>query len=162
MLKEISLEGKTALVTGGATGIGFAISTELADAGAHVIIVGRRQEKLDEAKKQLGDKCSCYQFDVTETEKHAEFIQMLENDAPIDVLVNCAGINNKKDYFDFTAEEFDKIVETQAKAPFMLSQEVARHMKERKKGSIILISSLAAILGMHEIQAYTVYKSGTK
>ena len=53
MLKEISLEGKTALVTGGATGIGFAISTELADAGAHVIIVGRRQEKLDEAKKQL-------------------------------------------------------------------------------------------------------------
>ncbi|MGO5165668.1 MULTISPECIES: SDR family NAD(P)-dependent oxidoreductase [unclassified Candidatus Paralachnospira] len=162
MLKEISLEGKTALVTGGATGIGFAISTELADAGAHVIIVGRRQEKLDEAKKQLGDKCTCYQFDVTETEKHAEFIQMLENDAPIDVLVNCAGINNKKDYFDFTAEEFDKIVETQAKAPFMLSQEVARHMKERKKGSIILISSLAAILGMHEIQAYTVCKSGMK
>ena len=87
---------------------------------------------------------------------------MLENDAPIDVLVNCAGINNKKDYFDFTAEEFDKIVETQAKAPFMLSQEVARHMKERKKGSIILISSLAAILGMHEIQAYTVCKSGMK
>ena len=58
---------------------------------------------------------------------------MLEDQAPLDILVNTAGINNKKDYFDFTAEEFDEIVATQAKAPFMLSQEVARHMKERKK-----------------------------
>ncbi len=160
MLKEISLEGKTALVTGGATGIGFAISEELIDAGANVIVVGRRQDKLDEAKSKLGDKCTCYKFDVTETKKHAEFIDMIEKDTPIDVLVNCAGINNKKDYFDFTAEEFDTIVATQAKAPFMLSQEVAKHMKNRHNGSIILISSLSAILGMHEIQAYTVCKSG--
>ena len=162
MLQEISLAGKTALVTGGATGIGFAIAEEMADAGAHVVIVGRREEKLKEAAEKLGDKCSWYKFDVTETEKHAEFIQMLEDQAPLDILVNTAGINNKKDYFDFTAEEFDEIVATQAKAPFMLSQEVARHMKERKKGCIILISSLASILGMHEIQAYTVCKSGMK
>lgn len=162
MLQEISLEGKRALVTGGATGIGFAIAEQMIDAGADVVIVGRREDKLKEAAQKLGEKCSWYQFDVTKSEEHAAFIQKLEDQAPIDILVNCAGINNKKDYFDFTADEFDTIVETQAKAPFMLSQEVAKHMRERHKGSIILISSLAAILGMHEIQAYTVCKSGMK
>ncbi len=160
MLQEISLSGKRALVTGGATGIGFAITEQMIDAGADVVIVGRRREKLEEAAARLGEKCSWYQFDVTRCDEHAAFVRELENEAPIDILVNCAGINNKKDYFDFTAQEFDTIVETQAKAPFMLSQEVAKYMRERHRGSIILISSLSAILGMHQIQAYTVCKSG--
>ena len=133
MLREISLEGKTALITGGGTGIGFAIAAEMADAGANIVIVGRREEKLRKAAQKIGKKCSWH-----------------------------AGINIKKDYFDFTAEEFDKIMETQAKAPFMLSQTAAKYMKERKSGCILLISSLASVLGMHEIQAYTVAKSGMK
>lgn len=162
MLREISLEGKTALVTGGGTGIGFAIAAEMADAGADVVIVGRREEKLREAAGKIGEKCTWRVFDVTETEKYDEFFEELEKKAPIDILVNNAGINIKKDYFDFTAEEFDKIMETQAKAPFMLSQTAAKYMKERKSGCILFISSLASILGMHEIQAYTVAKSGVK
>lgn len=162
MLKEISLEGKTALVTGGATGIGFAIAQEMIDAGAQVIIVGRRENKLKEAAEKLGNPCSWYSFDVSCIDQHEPFIKMLEEKHPIDILVNCAGINIKKDYFDFTSEDFDTIVATQAKAPFMLSQTVAKYMKERKKGSIIMISSLASILGMHQIQAYTLCKSGIK
>lgn len=162
MLREISLAGRTALVTGGASGIGFAIASELYDAGAHVIIVGRREEALREAARKLGERCTFFQFDVTKTQEHEAFIQKLEDVAPIDILVNNAGVNNKKDYFDFTAEEFDTIIATQAKAPFMLTQAVAKHMKKRGRGSIIFISSLAAILGMHEIQAYTVCKSGMK
>ncbi len=162
MLQEISLEGKTALITGGGTGIGFAIAEEMADAGASVIIVGRREEKLKEAAEKIGEKCSWYVFDVTKTEEYEDFFRKLEKKAPVDILVNNAGINIKKDYLDFTAEEFDKIMETQAKAPFMLSQTAAKYMKERKSGCILLISSLASILGMHEIQAYTVAKSGMK
>ncbi len=162
MLQEISLVGKTALITGGATGIGFAIAQEMYDAGANIIIVGRRKEKLGEAAAKLGERCSWHCFDVTKTEEYEGFIQKLEEKAPIDILVNNAGINNKKDYFEFSAEEFDTIIATQAKAPFMLSQAVAKHMKERKKGCIIFISSLASILGMHDIQAYTVCKSGVK
>ena len=162
MLQEISLEGKTALITGGGTGIGFAIAEEMADAGASVIIVGRREEKLKEAAEKIGEKGSWYVFDVTKTEEYEDFFRKLEKKAPVDILVNNAGINIKKDYFDFTAEEFDKIMETQAKAPFMLSQTAAKYMKERKSGCILLISSLASILGMHEIQAYTVAKSGMK
>lgn len=162
MIQEMSLAGKTALITGGATGIGFAIAQEMYDAGANIVIVGRREEALREAAAKLGERCEWYVFDVTKTEEHDSFIQKIEEKTPIDILVNNAGINNKKDYFDFSAEEFDTIVATQAKAPFMLSQAVAKHMKERKKGCIIFISSLASILGMHDIQAYTVCKSGVK
>ena len=162
MLQEISLEGKTALITGGGTGIGFAIAEEMADAGASVIIVGRREEKLKEAAEKIGEKCSWYVFDVTKTEEYEDFFRKLEKNALVDILFNNLGINIKKDYFDFTAEEFDKIMETQAKAPFMLSQTAAKYMKERKSGCILLISSLASVLGMHEIQAYTVAKSGMK
>lgn len=138
MLKEISLAGKTALITGGATGIGFAIAEQMYDTGANIVIVGRRREPLEEAAAKLGERCSWYQFDVTKTEEYDAFIRKLEEKAPIDILVNNAGINNKKDYFDFTAEEFDTIVATQAKAPFMLSQAVARYMKERKKDASYL------------------------
>lgn len=162
MIQEMSLAGKTAFITGGATGIGFAIAQEMYDAGANIVIVGRREEALREAAAKLGERCEWYVFDVTKTEEHDSFIQKIEEKTPIDILVNNAGINNKKDYFDFSAEEFDTIMATQAKAPFMLSQAVAKHMKERKKGCIIFISSLASILGMHDIQAYTVCKSGVK
>ena len=75
MLQEISLEGKTALITGGGTGIGFAIAEEMADAGASVIIVGRREEKLKEAAEKIGEKCSWYVFDVTKTEEYEDFFR---------------------------------------------------------------------------------------
>ena len=63
---------------------------------------------------------------------------------------------------DFTEEELDTIIATQAKAPFLFSQAVAANMKKRKSGCILFISSLASILGMHDIQAYTLCKSGVK
>lgn len=162
MIKEISLAGKTALITGGATGIGFAIASEMYDAGANIIIVGRREDKLAKAAEKLGNRCRWYKFDVTRSEEHEAFIQTLEDKAPIDILVNNAGVNIKKNYFEYTEAELDTIIATQAKAPFLLSQAVARHMKDRKSGCIILISSLSALLGMPAIQAYTLCKSGIK
>ena len=82
------------MVTGGGTGIGFAIAAEMADAGADVVIVGRREEKLREAAGKIGEKCTWRVFDVTETEKYDEFFEELEKKAPIDILVNNAGINS--------------------------------------------------------------------
>lgn len=160
MLKEISLKGKTAIITGGATGIGLAIATEMVDAGAHVIIVGRRLDMLQLAAEQLGPNCTYRQFDITKYDELTRFVKEIEDESCIDILVNNAGNNIKKDYFDFTSEEFDTITGTQAKAPFMLSQAVAKYMKQRGKGCILFISSLAALLGMHNIEAYTVCKSG--
>ena len=74
MKKEISLKGKTAIVTGGATGIGFAIASELLDADANVIILGRREEKLKEAAKKLGERCSNYVIDIKDTANYYELI----------------------------------------------------------------------------------------
>ena len=98
MMKEISLAGKTALITGGATGIGYAIAGEMCDAGADVVIVGRRAEKLREAAQNLGSHCRWYQFDVTQTEGYESLLDQIEEQAPIDILVNNAGINIKKDF----------------------------------------------------------------
>ena len=114
---------------GGATGIGFAIASELLDADANVIILGRREEKLKEAISKLGEHCSYYVFDITDTAHYDKLISKIETTTPIDILVNNAGINNKKDYFDFTEEELDTIIATQAKAPFLFSQAVAVNMK---------------------------------
>lgn len=160
MLREISLEGKHAVVTGGASGLGFAIAGELVDAGARVTIIGRREELLQKAAGELGERSAYRVFDVTQTDQIPRLFRELEEISPVDILVNNAGNNNKKDYLDFTGPEFDEIVAVQAKAPFMLTQEAAKYMKKRRKGCVILISSLAAILGMHNIQAYTVCKAG--
>lgn len=160
MLTEISLKGKHALVTGGGSGIGLAITSQLVDAGCLVTIVGRREDALKKAAQELGGNCRYIAFDLTQIDQYPRFVAEVEATAPIDILVNNAGINNKKEYLDFTSQEFDSIIATQAKVPFMLTQEVAKYMKTRKKGSIILISSLSALLGMHNIQAYTLCKSG--
>ena len=90
MMKEISLEGKTALITGGATGIGYAIAGEMCDAGADVVIVGRREEKLREAAQNLGDHCRWYQFDVTQIEEYERLLNQIEDQGTIDILVNNA------------------------------------------------------------------------
>lgn len=160
VLKEISLAGRHAVVTGGATGLGFAIAREMLDAGARVTIVGRRPEVLQKAAVELGPQCGYRRFDVGDSAKIPELVAELEAVQPVDILVNNAGINNKKDYLDFTASEFDDIVAIQAKAPFMMTQGFAKPMKERGRGSVILISSLSARLGMHNIQAYTLCKAG--
>lgn len=160
MLKEISLAGRHALVTGGATGIGFAVAAEMLDAGATVTIVGRRPELLEKAARKLGPNCSFEQRDVTQWDELPAFVKRIEERQPIDILVNNAGINIKKDFTEFTAGEFDQVIAIQAKTPFILTQEVVKYMKPRKKGCIILISSLSARLGMVNIQPYTISKVG--
>ena len=160
MLQEISLAGKHAVVTGGGSGLGYAIAAEMIDAGATVTIIGRRPEPLQEAAATLGGRCLHKVFDVTRTDGIPQLFRELEEVSPVDILVNNAGINNKKEYLDFSAEEFDAIVAVQAKAPFMLTQEAAKYMKSRRRGCVILISSLSALLGMHDIQAYSVCKAG--
>lgn len=162
MLQEISLAGKHAVVTGGATGLGLAITEQLLDAGADATILGRRADVLEKEANRLGPRCAWKQFDVTRTDDMPALFRELEERMPVEILVNNAGVNNKKDYLDFTGPEFDAVIATQAKAPFMMSQEAAKRMKERGRGCIILISSLSALLGMHQIQAYTVCKAGMK
>lgn len=160
MLKEISLQGKTALITGGGTGLGLAIAKEMADAGAKIIITGRRKEKLDEALSELPSDSCGFVNDITELASIKELVHTIESTiGPIDILVNNAGIQIKKDFFDFTEEDFYKVYDTHAIGSLMMTRECAKYMKQRQKGVIIMITSLSTVFGMPLIQPYTMAKS---
>lgn len=160
-LNLFSLSNKLAVVTGGGTGLGFGITKAFAEAGATVIITGRREEVLKEAVKKFGENVHYIVNDVTELEKLPSFVQGVESKyGAIDILVNNAGINMKKPLTDVTDEEFNRIIQTNVNGLFSLTREVAKHMLPRKSGSVINITSMAAIYGITDVTAYTTSKTG--
>lgn len=160
MRKEILLEGKRAVVTGGGTGIGLGVAEELLDAGAKVLLLGRRPEVLKEAAEKLGEGVTYRQADLTDFASLPGLFAEIDREFPIDILVNNAGINLKGPFLEYTPEDFDRVVAIQEKAVFFITKEAAKHMAKRRAGSIVNISSLSARLGMPSNQAYTMCKGG--
>ncbi|ODS83510.1 MAG: 3-oxoacyl-ACP reductase [Cytophagaceae bacterium SCN 52-12] len=155
-----SLEGQLAVITGGGSGIGFYIAQCMTAAGARVLITGRREEVLKEAAADLGDKASYIVNDVTDTAGLPGLVDRIEKEAgPITTLVNNAGINMKKPIWEVTDGDFDKILQTNLHAVFSLTRECARRMKERRAGSVIMLSSMAALYGIDRVIAYSASKS---
>lgn len=160
MKNVFDLAGKRVLITGGGTGLGLAISTAMVNAGAQVVIVGRREEVLAEACKSLGSNTSYQVFDIAELGKIPAFVERVTSTAgQIDVLVNNAGINMKKDFLEVTDADFESIMLTNQQSAFALSREFARSMVDRKSGCIIMISSMAAKYGIPKVISYTAAKS---
>ncbi|HEV7349269.1 MAG TPA: SDR family oxidoreductase [Telluribacter sp.] len=158
--QSFSLEGKLALVTGGGTGIGLATTQCLVEAGARVVITGRREEMLKEAIGTLGERAHYVVNDVTDRAKLPALVQHIESTySPIDILINNAGINMKKPALDVTDEEFDRILMTNLNAVFSLTRECARSMIARRSGSILMISSMAAYYGIDRVAAYGASKT---
>ncbi len=157
------LASKIVLVTGGASGIGFAIAKAFAQNGSKVIIVGRNEEKLRKAVEELGENAKAYPFDLSELGKLPELVAKIkENAGAIDVLVNNAGINMKKDAQNVSDEEYERIIRTNQTAVFALSREVGKSMTARHTGSIIMISSMASQYGIPKVVAYTASKSAVE
>ena len=155
-----SLEGQLALITGGGSGIGFYIAQCMIQAGAKVVITGRREEVLKEAVESLGTKASYFVNDVTRLETIPQLIADIEEThGPIDILVNNAGINMKKYAVEVTDEDFDRIIQTNLHAVFSITRECGKRMIARKQGSIIMITSMAALYGIDRVVAYTASKS---
>lgn len=160
-MKEFNLENKIALVTGGGTGIGLAIATCLVEAGARVIITGRREEKLKEAVALLGEKAEYRVNDLSNLAEIPLLVKnLIKNYKKIDILINNAGINLKKPALELSDEEFNQIIQTNLTAVFSLSREVGKEMVGRGEGSIIMISSMAAYYGIDRVAAYASAKSG--
>lgn len=158
---SLRIDGKTALITGGGTGLGFGISRAFIDAGARVIITGRREKVLNEACEKLGDHADYIVNDITQLNTLPSLVEKIESKfAPLDVLVNNAGVNLKKHISEVTDQEFDKIIQTNLSGVFSLSREVGKKMIERKKGAIIMITSMAAIYGIPKVTAYSASKTG--
>lgn len=159
-LPIFSLDGKLALITGGGTGIGFDIARCMVQAGATVVITGRREQPLQEAVADLGDNAHYMTNDVTALDALDSLVNDVETQfGPIDILVNNAGINMKKPALQVTDDEFNRIVQTNLNAVFALTRACAQRMVERQQGSIIMITSMAAYYGIDRVAAYAASKS---
>ena len=139
------LKGKTAIVTGGTRGIGFAIVKKYLENGANVVLAGSRQESVEKALKQL----SAYEGrimgiwpDLCDPEAVArDFAAVKERFGRVDILANNAGVSSRTSLYEYTLEEFSKIMDINVKAVFVCSQAAARIMKEQGGGVIINTSS---------------------
>jgi len=158
-----SLKGKTALITGGGSGIGFDIAKCMVAAGAQVVITGRRESALQEAVANLGARAQFVVNDVAELDRLDQLVEQIETRyGPIDILVNNAGINMKKPALEVSDEDFNRIVHTNLHAVFALTRACARRMVARNSGSVIMISSMAAYYGLDRVVAYAASKSGVE
>jgi len=151
---------KVAIVTGGGSGLGFAIAQKFVQHGITTIIAGRDKEKLETAKEKLGDLCFAIPCDVSNLSSVPGFIvDVIKQFGQIDILVNNAGINMKKEFTDVTDEDFQKIITTNLTAVFSMSREVVKQMLLQQSGCIINISSMAAQYGLPKVIAYTASKT---
>lgn len=154
------LANKIALITGGAEGIGFGTARQFINLGAKAIITGRTMDTLQEAKKQLGDNCIIYQNDVTDKQSHLELVQFIEKEVgPLEILVNNAGKHHKKETIEVTDEEFQSVMDINLNSAFALMRTALKSMIPRKHGSVIFISSMAALYGLEKVIAYTSSKT---
>jgi len=156
-----SLAGRTALITGAGSGLGFAMAKCMVISGARVILVGRRHDVLGTAATDIGSGAHPEVFDVTEIDKIPAFIARMEQQVGgIDILVNNAGIHCKKPVEETTYDDFNEVLGTHLVSSFALSKAVVPGMKQRGRGSILFISSVAAFLGLPSVVAYSAAKAG--
>jgi len=159
-LDVFSLKGKIALVTGGGTGIGFGISKAFIEAGARVVITGRRVSVLKEAALKLGESCEYRVNDITIKENIPQLIKDIEvSVGAIDILVNNAGVHYKAWAQKTSDEDFERVIQTNLMSVFSLTRECAKGMLARSSGSIIMIGSMAGLFGIDRVVAYGVSKT---
>ncbi len=158
--EAFSLRGQHALITGGGSGLGLAIAEAMAAAGAAVTLVGRREDALRAAAERIGDAASIAPCDITAA---ASVRPMLDRAAgergPIACLVNNAGIHLKKTMLEATEEEFERVLATHVTAAVRLTRGVLPGMLERGSGSILFTASMASLIGIPLVTAYSAAKS---
>ena len=166
ILKSFSLEGKIALVTGGSYGIGYAIASAYAAAGAKIVfcdIVPELVEKGEAAYKADGIDAKGYVCDVTNEDQVQEMVNTIEKEVGvIDILVNNAGIIKRIPMCEMSAEDFRKVIDVDLNAPFICAKAVIPSMIKKGHGKIINICSMMSELGRETVSAYAAAKGGLK
>lgn len=166
IIKNFSLEGKIALVTGASYGIGFEIARSYAQAGATIVFNDINQELVDkgmQAYAEKGIKAHGYVCDVTDEQAVNELVEKIEKEVGIiNILVNNAGIIKRIPMLEMKAEDFRKVIDVDLNAPFIVSKAVIPGMIKNGHGKIINICSMMSELGRETVSAYAAAKGGLK
>ncbi|MCL6217516.1 SDR family oxidoreductase [Zunongwangia pacifica] len=158
-----SLEGKTALVTGCKRGIGFAMAEALAEAGANILGVSASLElegsKIEKRVKEIGKEFTAYQCDFSDRKALYAFIEKVKAENPqIDILVNNAGTILRAPAAEHSDEYWDKVIEVNQNAQFILTREIGKEMLKRGHGKVIFTASLLTFQGGITVPGYAASK----
>jgi len=167
MASLFDLSGHTALITGSVRGIGFSLAAGLAEAGGTVIVNGRRQESVDQAVAKLqgqGYKARGAAFDVVdESAVIAAFESFDKDGVEVDILINNAGIQFRKPMVELELKDWQRVIDTNLNAAFVVGREAAKRMIARGRGGkIINIASLTSEAARATVAPYTAAKGGIK
>jgi len=155
------LDGQLALVTGGGTGLGYGMCQAMVEAGARVVIAGRREQVLRQACEQLGSLAGFIRCDLTDLVGLPGLAEEVERRfGPLTILVNNAGNHLKKPTVDVSDAEAMNVFQTHLFSAYVLTRECGRRMLARKQGSIIMIASMTALFGIPLVSAYSTAKTG--
>ena len=160
MSAPFRLDDRVALVTGGGTGLGLGVAAALAHAGARVVVAGRRAAPLDAAVRSIGERARAHVVDVTdEGDVRRLFRAVDEQFGRVDIVVNNAGIHSKKPIDDTSVTEFTDVLNTHVVGSFLMTREALQLLSRSSDGHVVLIGSMAALMGIDRIAAYTAAKS---
>ena len=166
MDQPFDLSGKIALVTGAYRGLGFAIATGLARAGATVVLNARKADAVDEAAQALREQglaADTSVFDVTDRAAvRAAVVAILAKHGAVDILFNNAGIQRRGALVDFSQSDWDAVIATNLTAPFLVSQAVLPGMIAKRRGKIVHIASLMSEMARPSVVPYTAAKGGVR
>ena len=164
MSNLFSLEGRVALITGSAQGLGFTIAKGMIEAGARVVLSDVSAAALEKAQATLREEgldAAAYVFDISNEPQVTEAVAAIEKAVgPIDILVNNAGIHKRSLLIDMPVENWRKVIDVNLSGAFIVGRAVARGMIERRRGKIVNIASINAMMVRPNIGNYCAAKGG--
>lgn len=162
-IKLFDLSGRVAVVTGGSKGLGAAMASGLASAGADLVLVSRHQEELESAAKQIKSQfdvqITCHQGDVTSSDRMESIVEsVIQKYGRLDILVNNAGINIRGPIETLSYEEFSRVQQVNVDGIWITSRAVIPQMKKQKTGRIINLASTLGLVGLANRTPYATSK----
>lgn len=160
--KYYSLEGQTAVVTGGSTGLGLGITRCLINAGARVVVISMEApEQAAPALEEFGDKAAYYQFNITDTDHTQEVAdKIVREQGPVSILVNNAGNHCKKFIWEMSVEEYVSVLNVHLVGAFAITKAFVPQMKELGRGRILFQASMTSYIGQPQVAGYSTAKAG--